>query len=470
MARIVLANAPWYVFENGEHKHGVRAGCRWPSLGPGGGPHLAQMRGNVYMPYPFIMGYTSSLLEKHGHDVMYYDAIADMDTISIFYMKIDAFNPDIIILETATASIDTDLRYAEYLHNAGYKIALVGPHATVYADDLIKLPHVTYILKQEYDDLALHIANNPDDKGIHSGALPDNLDDRPFPHLEPPTAYYYNDYFGFGQYKRPQVQIWTTRGCLYNCNFCLWRHTMYDDKGRGIYRQRSAQNVLDEVDDRVERLGFKHVLFDDDTFSIVGREGKGSRGYDRVIGICDGMRERGVEWSFMTRVDCHSTDLFKYMVDSGAVACKVGIESFIDRTLKGITKNLTGDQEIGVVEDLVDMGLSVYLATMTYIPGETEDERQETTQILNYLGSLGVKWQRPHCTPIPGTPLFDIFKAEGYDLESDFSLFDGGAGKLHNIVEDYNKRHGAGEFDTGRHEHPHYKGQSGLKGTVDETV
>jgi len=236
---------------------------------------------------------------------------------------------------------------------------------------------------------------------------------------------------------------------------------MYDVDGKGSYRQRSAGNVLAEVDDRHERLGMQHFLFDDDTFTIVGREEVGSRGYDRVTGIADGMQTRDLEWSFMTRVDCHSLKLFEYMRERGAVGLKVGIESFSDKTLEGVTKNMTAAKQIETVEALVAMGYSVYLATMTYIPGESEDDRKRTTEVLDRFLEIGVKWQRPHCTPIPGTPLFEIFKAEGYDLESDFSIYDGGAGRMHKMVEEFNKEHEVEGFTSGRHkvEEPgHFQG------------
>ena len=133
------------------------------------------------------------------------------------------------------------------------------------------------------------------------------------------------------------------------------------------------------------------------------------------------------------------------------MAVKVGVESFSDRTLKGITKNLTAQQEIETIEAMMQIGLKVYAATMTYIVGESEEDRQRTTEILTYLGQKGLRWQRPHCTPLPGTKLFELFKQEGYDMESDFSLYDGGAGKLHHLIEDFNRNHGVQGYDSGRH-------------------
>jgi len=224
-------------------------------------------------------------------------------------------------------------------------------------------------------------------------------------------------------------------------------------------------------------MGFRHVLIDDDTFSIVGREIPGSRGYDRVVGICDGMRDRGYEWSAMTRLDVHSLDLFKRMADSGCVGIKVGAESFSDKTLKGVTKHLKSQEMIDRIKAIIDMGVCLYLATTTYIPGESEDDRKRSGEILEELSIYGgdrLKWQRPFMTPLPGTPLYNMFKAQGYFDEDrmDWSLFNGGAGQLHDVIIDFNRKHGVEGFDTGRDvmdEKPHYAGQPGLVGKIHES-
>ena len=51
---------------------GVRAGSRWPHL---------RDRDNEkdYLPYPFFLGYATSLLKKNGFDALLIDAIEDVD-------------------------------------------------------------------------------------------------------------------------------------------------------------------------------------------------------------------------------------------------------------------------------------------------------------------------------------------------------------------------------------------------------
>jgi len=52
-----------------------------------------------------------------------------------------------------------------------------------------------------------------------------------------------NDYFyAFAQ--KPMVQIFSSRGCPFKCNFCSYPETM---SGR-IFRKRSVKNFVDEIE------------------------------------------------------------------------------------------------------------------------------------------------------------------------------------------------------------------------------
>jgi hypothetical protein len=46
---------------------------------------------------------------------------------------------------------------------------------------------------------------------------------------------------------------------------------------------------------------------------------------------------------------------------------------------------------------------------MQFIPGESEEDREITKQILRELYSCGVRYQIPHCLPLRGTPSYEVF-------------------------------------------------------------
>jgi len=411
------------------------------------------MKGKIYAPYPFHMAYASSLCREDGHDVWFYDALTECDSIAVALMKMENFAPEITFVNISAASEEKDLAIAKSISLMGSKICLVGSHATVYAERLIKLPFISYITLGEYDLAAAKISRGGAD-GIYPVELVQQLDTLPFPILEGPAAMYYNDTFTFAPFFNPgQIQIWTTRGCRWACSHCVWANTMYDIKGKGRYRQRTAGNVLSEIDYRCSRLPVGNVLFDDDTFSDVMKEVKGDPAYDRLTGICDGMEKRGLQWGAMTRIDTNSLEMWKRFYESGMIGCKIGIESFSVRTLKKIKKGCRINDIADRVCDILDIGVKVYASTMAHIPGETEEDRELTvntlSQIRSQYGQDKFNFQRQHATPYPGTPLYEQFKAAGFDMDSDLSLYDGGGSRMHALVEAYNKKTNVQGFEDG---------------------
>ena len=49
--------------------------------------------------------------------------------------------------------------------------------------------------------------------------------------------------YAIGYLKHPYVSLYTGRGCMSHCTFCLWPQTVGGHK----YRVRSAENVYEEM-------------------------------------------------------------------------------------------------------------------------------------------------------------------------------------------------------------------------------
>jgi anaerobic magnesium-protoporphyrin IX monomethyl ester cyclase len=83
--------------------------------------------------------------------------------------------------------------------------------------------------------------------------------------------------------------VMSTRGCPYRCEFCS--NVVFG----GSYRERSPENVVDEIEEILE-LGYERVSFADDVFTLNSR---------RVIGVCEEIRRRGLRfsWECLGRVD-----------------------------------------------------------------------------------------------------------------------------------------------------------------------
>ena len=90
---------------------------------------------------------------------------------------------------------------------------------------------------------------------------------------------------------RVSATMISSRGCPFKCAFCSSHITM----GK-IYRFRSAQNVLAEIDELVNRYHVNHIAFEDDTFTL---------NRDRVETICRDLIQRNYDltWYCLSRVE-----------------------------------------------------------------------------------------------------------------------------------------------------------------------
>lgn len=403
--KVLLTNPPFY----GENFHAIRAGCRWPFIF--NSPKPAPDTPGAYNTYPFFMGYASAYLIAQGvGDVYFYDALARAHTYEQFYGAVSEVKPDITVIETSTPSILNDMGIAAKIKAQGSEIALCGPHATVFADDLIKLPYVDYVLQGEYEIGAYEMCLTRKKKVYRCRPIR-NIDTIPRPVRIPGEVYLYGDGFSHEQsIAWPQLQVWGSRGCPYQCNFCLWKDTMTF----GRYRQRSVRSIIREITSCMRDFQYKSVLFDDDTFNV---------GDQRTRDIAFAMDNIEIQWHAMVRADACNWETFRIMRECGCVGLKVGVESFSENGLKSVCKGYNKTGTIETIDYLVSLGFKVYLSTMDNIVGETESDRQETQKWLDYFHAKGVRYQRPNCMPLPGTQLYKALDSQGMIDKSDWKKY-----------------------------------------------
>lgn len=406
MTRILLTNTPWHDKKHNKW-HGIRAGCRWPFIMNTPLPPADTL--GYYNTYPFFMGYATNYLAWQAKvgEIFFYDALARAHTYDKFYDGVKTMDPDIVIMETSTPSIENDLEIAGKLKLDGREIALVGPHATVYASKLIKLPQIDYVLQGEYEIGAYEMCLMRKKK-VYPCRQIINIDTIRYPYRDE-SVLLYADGFGQDKYMEyPQLQVWTSRGCPHECNFCLWRSTMT----RGYYRRRSAKAVCREISDCMRSWGFRSVLLDDDTFNISDKH---------TVEVADGLGHLRIQWHAMVRPDTCSWESFQAMRDNGCVGLKIGVESFSQNGLDYVKKGYNATRLTETIDFLIDIGFKVFLSLMDQIPGENDEDRAETYKWLKYFVAKGASYQHPRLTALPGTPLYDT--SEKKEKWADYGKF-----------------------------------------------
>ena len=412
--KVLLINPPWWVGK----RQGVRAGSRWP--------HLKIPEEDRYMPYPFYLGYATSLLKKNNFEVKAIDAIAEGLSNEKFKEKVYDYSPDFIVSETSTPTMDQDLELLKEIKNKKKcKIAIAGPDVNLFTEKFLKKNiFIDFVLIGEYDftilDLLKSIKLKKDlsnvkgilfrkkNKIINNGRalLKQNIDQLPWPDREDFPIYNYHDCPG--GIPEPSAQLWASRGCSYQCVFCLWPQVMY---GGSNYRIRNVVDVVDEIEVLVKSKNFKSFYFDDDTFNI---------GKKRMLNFAKELRSRNlnVPWAFMGRADLSDRETLVSFRISGLYAVKYGVESGVQELVDRAKKNLNLEKAIENIKITKELGIKVHLTFTFGLPGETKETIMKTINLALKLDPDSVQFSI--MTPFPGTKLYEDMKALG-NIESFYS-------------------------------------------------
>ena len=390
-------------------RYGVRAGSRWPWTmdRPPGAPH-----------YPFMMGYSASLLRSKGFEVDIFDAVGEENfSYNGFLEKLSDMNPDIVVLECSTPTIDIDLWISKKISSFS-RVALAGPHLAAVADEFYsKNSHISFFLKGEYILTSLKMAQTQV-KGVYASEVVSDLDLLPYPYRDYKAALKYYDPSMVTP--SPQLQIYASKGCPFKCVFCMWPQTMYF----GAVSYRKPECVALEIRECIAKHKYKSIFFDDDTFNI---------GNERISALCEELRKIGLPWTMMGRLDCSPDWLYDKMVECGCVGMRFGVESFDVEVLKKIKKGLLSEKILETLSHITlkHPGLMLHLTMMKDLPGQSEESHRRDIQILKDLGyspeSKFRNYQLSSCAPFPGTELHRELIDTGHaEMLSDFKKYDGG--------------------------------------------
>jgi radical SAM superfamily enzyme YgiQ (UPF0313 family) len=203
--------------------------------------------------------------------------------------------------------------------------------------------------------------------------------------------------------------IITSRGCPGNCLFCSSR-AMWTNR----VRQRSSDNVLEEIEYLHDRYGIKGLFFLDDTFTA---------NKNWVIEFCNKWEKRGLKltWGCSARVNTISDEMLASMKSIGCVQLDFGVESGNDKVLKTLHKG-QNKQIILKAFDLVHKyGLNSLACFIIGNPGETEFQMLETLEVAKAIKPSFAIFSI--LTPLPGSPLYDMaIKNNWISGDEDFDM------------------------------------------------
>lgn len=209
-----------------------------------------------------------------------------------------------------------------------------------------------------------------------------SLDDYPFPARQL-----------LNMSKYDQGSIITSRGCPFNCKFCV--SSVFRENN---YRHRSVENVYREIEDVVVKYQKTNVHFCDDTFTI---------DHIFVKSLCLLIIKSGLRfnWSILSRIDTIKKDE-EMLALLKAAGCKLiifGIETGSDSILERINKGISVSQ----IEDTIALckksGLDIKTTWIVGLPGRY-DEQMESLKLMKTL--LPNQITIHMFIPYPGTELY----------------------------------------------------------------
>lgn len=304
--------------------------------------------------------------------------------------KILDFKPDVVGISAITVERRSMHSIAKTIKEVSKNIPVVagGPHPTSYPEEVMADENIDYLVIREGEHtfynllLSLSRGKEPynirgvfyrDGNGIRFTGEPlfiENLDELPFPAWDLVNPHYYYRNFRFtpvGQ-KRPYIAVLTSRACPYRCVYC---HNIFGKKPR----MRSAENVVDEIEELTKRLGVREVEVLDDIFNLYE---------DRVIRIFEEVMRRNLRLSFSfpngLRSDRLSRETLEVMKRGGTYYISFAIETASPRMQKVIKKNLDLEKARKAIEDAVSLGIFSNGFFMLGFPGETEKEMRTTIE------------------------------------------------------------------------------------------
>ncbi len=346
----------------------------------------------------------ASELKAKGHEVAVVDYAYSPDAPPISEWIADQ-KPDLFGITLYTSHMKFARQAVNAIRNASKApIAVGGPHASLYADELVEEGFADAIFRGECDhkfsDSIAQITRLS--KSRVFVAEPPDLST-----IRPPDFS-----LGYGSFKMTYYPIQLSRGCPYDCSFC----SVNLISTRAV-RYRDLRSCLDEIKHaakRFQRLRTIRIVDDCPTGNLA-RFKEFLQGYSKIgIGLplhVDNMRA--------DRIDDEMLDAIKRI---GVDHLCIGVESGNERVFDMINK---GEklEDIGRASRMIQRhGIRLYTCFIIGLPGSTWDTEMDSIRFARSLKPNWIYWNlfQPH----KGTRARDWFATNGriYEEEDKTSL------------------------------------------------
>jgi radical SAM superfamily enzyme YgiQ (UPF0313 family) len=316
---------------------------------------------------------------------------------------------DLIALSAKTSCVSYAYEVARRFRAKGKRVVLGGIHASLRPEEALE--HVDCVVTGEAETLWPQVVRD-----LENGKLKERYDATGFPPMAdiPPPAWGKSKPDGYLFH-----QIQTTRGCPFRCRFC----SVPDISGQD-FRFKPVEHVIEELRALPKGKGpiasGKPLYIVDDNFISRVRYTKD------LLRAMIPLKEAGQlpSWSAETTLnvanDEEMLDLFR---DAGCSTLIIGFESVTEASLAAMDKPVNfclTYQE--AVDRIHARGMTII---GNFIVGFDTDTLGVFKQTLDFVQKTGILYPFfSILTPMPGTKLFDDYKASGRLDHEKWHLYD----------------------------------------------
>lgn len=393
----------------------------------GGFGHLFPI-GATYMP-PLDLIYLASYLDARDVPLQVVECLGEELDQGKLLRKIGEALPGpdsraLLVARTSAPTLDWDLAVLQKVKETYplISIGIYGAIVTHTTERIMRESHIDFILDGEPDETAYALmAGQPeaevsglifqrDGEWIHNEkrVFIKELDALPFPKWE---------LFPVHNYKLPRssnrpeatfLPMLSSRGCPVGCHYCPY------PVGQGLlWRLRSPENVVDEIEYLVKEFGVEYILFRDPIFSL---------NQNRVIQICEQINSRGlkIEWKCETRIDCLREATLEAMAKAGCTGINFGVESAEVEIQANVgRKPITRERFIETIAMCHKLGIKTFGFFIIGLPGDTVDTIMSSIKFAIDMKANVVQFTS--ASPFIGTKLRDWAIGQGLATENEFS-------------------------------------------------
>tara|TARA_B100000315_G_scaffold74900_2_gene68624 strand:+ start:849 stop:2336 length:1488 start_codon:yes stop_codon:yes gene_type:complete len=184
----------------------------------------------------------------------------------------------------------------------------------------------------------------------------------------------YRDYFLPG-FRSPYTGMLTSRGCPYRCSYCdspnIWQNKV---------RQRSPDNVLEEIDYVVKRFDVKYIDMVDDVFGL---------DYNWVEEFCTKLIARNYNLHYKILVNPSTfgkkqEKTFEILAKSGCDTVGIGMQTADEDTLQFIRRKTESPQRlVEAVANAKRHGILTFVNFILGFPGEPDDVPERIMKLID---------------------------------------------------------------------------------------